>query len=139
MRLALSGIPPKLTLSDRDLAALLSNILDNALEACGRMLPGRARSIELELGWHRDMLLLDCRDTHDGTLGPRQGRYRSVKEDHERHGYGLRIAGGMAARCEGELDVSHTADSFRVFCAVRAGVHDETINKGGEHVPDCNL
>ncbi|MCI9530139.1 MAG: GHKL domain-containing protein [Lachnospiraceae bacterium] len=81
----LSGI----WVSDGDLVAVLSNLLENAIEACAKC-RGR-RMIKMKLVIEGSGIVLSLRNTYEGQLAAKDGEFKTTKEAGAReHGIGLK-------------------------------------------------
>lgn len=59
-------IPSHLQIEDMDLCIVLGNILDNAIEACERIVDdSKQKSIELEMKYHNQYILIDAKNTYN--------------------------------------------------------------------------
>ncbi len=97
-------VPPVLPFSEDDLCAVLTNLLDNAVEECARLLrAGRAdASLRLEIYPQKSYLFILCRNTTGRTELTRSGRgLRTTKGDDRLHGYGTRIISKVAEKYNG--------------------------------------
>ena len=66
--------------ADAELCVIFGNLLENALEVCGRMTEGR-RFVRLSSTVHLDMLTVTMDNSFDGHVEHEDGRYRSSKRD----------------------------------------------------------
>ena len=81
----LSGI----WISDGDLVAILSNLLENAIEACAGC-QGR-RMVKMKLVIEGASIVLSMRNTYEGRLEVKDGRFQTTKaEGAGEHGIGLK-------------------------------------------------
>ncbi|MDE6839542.1 MAG: GHKL domain-containing protein [Oscillospiraceae bacterium] len=97
-------VPPVLPFSEDDLCALLSNLLDNAIEECARLLRAGQRdvSLRLEIYPQKSYLFVLCRNTTSRTELARFRRgLRTTKGDDRLHGYGTRIISKIAEKYNG--------------------------------------
>ena len=97
-------VPPVLPFSEDDLCAALTNLLDNAIEECARLLrSGRSDvSLRLEIYPQKSYLFILCRNTTDRTEVARSSRgLRTTKGDDHLHGYGTRIITKVAEKYNG--------------------------------------
>lgn len=86
-----------------DLCIILSNALDNALEACQKIQDTQARTITLKLREEADFLLI-CVQNPVSEPPKRYGnRFLSDKKDRENHGVGLRSIRSTAEKYNGEF------------------------------------
>lgn len=97
-------VPPVLPFGEDDLCAMLTNLLDNAIEECARL--GRAgrrdASLRLEIYPQKSYLFVLCRNTTDRTELVRAGRgLRTTKGDDRLHGHGTRIVTKVAEKYNG--------------------------------------
>ena len=102
-------VPPVLPFSDEDICGIVSNLLDNAIEECRRLLQNGEERVKLriEIYPHNRYLYIMCRNTTDHTEFSRNGDgLRTTKESRELHGYGTRIVAKLAAKYNGFADYS---------------------------------
>ncbi len=108
-------LPTALGLADGDVLSLLMNLLDNAIEACGRIPDPAARWIFLRVGPGENAALsILC---ENAALGPPPARGTS-KEDKLAHGHGLAVLRRIARENGGTFDAVRLEDSFRARVAV---------------------
>ena len=91
---SLSGTP---ALSDTELCALLSNGLENALNAAASLEEGR-RWVDFYCGVRLDKLLIEIRNPYAGRLLFRDGRPLAAQPDHGRGCHSIQT---IAQRCRG--------------------------------------
>ncbi len=101
------NVPPELNIADEDLSVLLSNMLQNALEACERMEPGRERYIKVEMRLREKFLFIQCVNSAPDEAGKEGTR--------PRHGYGLAAMRRIAEKYDSVLVVEHTRVEFSVM------------------------
>lgn len=103
-------IPPVIQMEPMDLGAILSNLLDNAIEAV-REIENNSRKININIHPHNEKLLIDISNSvmdnpiKDGVLIRRQ------KEHYNEHGYGMKsiqyvvdkYSGYMSYKCENSI------------------------------------
>jgi len=93
---------------DADLCAVLSNLLENGLEACMRQKSGK-RYINLSIGQKPSMLSIRMENSTDGKVAGRGGAFLSAKAEG-RKGYGLDSIRAIAARYSGETEFLYDKD-----------------------------
>ncbi len=107
------NVPRQLNIADEDLSVFLSNILQNALEACRRMRPEQERYIWVDMHLRGNFLCIQCvNSAPDG------------EEEQERpgHGYGLAAMRAVAEKYNSVLLVERTPGEFSAmsdFCLER--------------------
>lgn len=93
-----------------DLTVVLGNLLENAVHAAGR---GQGeRYVDLRIGKVADVCMIVVRNSYDGSLNERNGRFLSTK--HEGMGMGLESVRLTAQRLCGECSVKHDGHEFTV-------------------------
>lgn len=102
-------VPPVLPFSDDDICSIVSNLLDNAIEECRRLLQNGRENVRLriEIYPRNSYLYIMCRNTtgHKEVLRNGVG-LRTTKENREYHGYGTRIVVKLAEKYNGFVDYS---------------------------------
>jgi len=98
---------------ESDLCAVLSNLLENAVEACQRINSGE-RSINITIAQKKTTLSIYLENSADkDTVHSRGGRFYSAKEQN-RVGYGLASVSAIAERYTGETEF-HFDEARGVF------------------------
>lgn len=102
--------------SDAELCIIFGNLLENAVEACGRMTEGR-RFLRLNSTVHLGMLVITLDNSFDGQVRMENGRFRSSKRDD--FGVGLSSVQAVAHRCGGDARFEPDGRVFRSSVYVR--------------------
>lgn len=118
----LSGFP----LPDNALVVLLSNLLDNAIEACDRMPDGTARWILVKMSVGKEECLLSMENAVSAPVEIDHNQIRTTKADSTRHGYGMRNIHSIVDAYDGYCTMKCDEKSFR-FAATFPGVQSERI------------
>lgn len=108
-------VPPVLPFGEDDLCAVLTNLLDNAIEECARLLRmGKTDvSLRLEIYPQKSYLFLLCRNSTDRTELVRFGQgLRTTKGDDRLHGHGTRIVSKIAEKYNGCAEYGLSDGSF---------------------------
>ncbi len=92
-----------------DLAAILGNLLENAMAAVSRLEPGEA-FIQVGIAARGSILIITIDNAFDGTVRLQGGAYESTKEGHA--AIGLKSISLLAERYDGGCDFSHTENVF---------------------------
>lgn len=108
------AIPDSLPFPSVDLCAVFSNIIDNALNACKKV-EVENRFIEMKSRVVGGYLLVDAINScsSDATSDLQQKRNRSREAGLSKHGWGLVILDGIAARHDGRLEVKQQEGVFQ--------------------------
>ena len=105
----LSGLP----FSDREICSLFGNLLDNAIEACGRVRQ-REAEIRVKIEQQNQMLFMEIANSTDGMPERMDCGFRSRKKDPSRHGYGLKSVERIVMDHDGVIDYNADERSFTV-------------------------
>lgn len=91
-----------------DLCAILTNLLDNAMEACARQPEGESREITVTI--RRINLFLIIRITNSSAAAPaiKDGRLVTSKGDRMLHGWGLRSVKAAVEKYQGTMEITYS-------------------------------
>jgi len=110
-----------------DLGIILNNLLDNAIEACEKLEPGKG-FIRLTLKRKKQFLLLNVENSFDGTAPIRKGSPLPVTTKQSilpdivtEHGIGLENVRDMAERYFGGVNIKVKGDVFHVTVMLQQG------------------
>ena len=101
-----------------DLYSLLSNIIDNALEACSKLPESRNRFIRLTISRRAPYLIIACANSWDGQIHHEEGVIKSAKKA-EGHGYGLWTINRITEQYGGLTDTDYDKHIFTLTAALR--------------------
>lgn len=108
-----------------DVGIILSNTLDNAIEACRKLRESDPREklfISVRSIRRKKLLLLEIENSFDGTLRlGADGLPLTSKEDEAFHGIGLRSVKSCAEKYAGGVDFSADGGRFTVSVLLKAG------------------
>lgn len=127
-------LPEKISVSEQDLCILLMNMLDNALEACGKITDKEQRHIQFRSKIKNDFLTISCKNTFsEKPKKDRHGRIITSKSDALSHGFGIRQMESIAQKYHSILDISYEMGGFfSVQTALRLPETKEHRNKPPE-------
>ena len=112
-------LPRELPVPDTDLCSVLSNLLENAMEASLRTAPGK-RKVKVSARLHSgNMLLLSVENSYDGEVREKDGIFLSSKRPGE--GIGLQAVRHTAEKNGGYCRFLHGDGVFCVNVALRGG------------------
>lgn len=112
-------LPTICPLTDLELTAILGNLLDNSLEACGKLVVEHQKMpppyIKLLIKPFRDMLQIQVVNLSDGKYRyARNGKLCTTKEETPLHGYGLKRITDIVKGAGGMLNIRPVEDKFTV-------------------------
>ncbi|MCL2081502.1 MAG: GHKL domain-containing protein [Oscillospiraceae bacterium] len=105
-------------IAEPDLYSLLSNIIDNALEACAKLPENRERFIRLNISRREPYLIITCANSWDGVLQTEEGVIKTTKRG-QGHGYGLWTIRRIAESYNGLADTEYDSQFFTLTAALR--------------------
>ncbi|MCL2082578.1 MAG: GHKL domain-containing protein [Oscillospiraceae bacterium] len=106
--------PENNPIADTDLCAIAGNLLDNAIEACGRMTESDGKKfIEFILLLKGKNLTLSIRNSFNGEINEKNGKYVSLKQGRF-HGIGLSHVESTVAKYHGHIEKEHQNGIFEI-------------------------
>lgn len=115
-------VPKKMNIDSVDLAVLLGNLLDNAIEGC--LTVENHRFIDLKLHFENNQLKLKVSNPFDGTVKKQGDRILSRKEDKEMHGYGLTSIQRIVDKYQGFKQIEYTDEVFTMTMILNEVITD---------------
>lgn len=106
-QISFSGRVPSEGISSEDLCTILSNLIDNAIEACEKV-SGR-KKIEIESGEANGFLILSVSNP---TVNGANPKFRTTKKDKLNHGIGLKNVERVIKKYNGTLDLGKNGELF---------------------------
>jgi len=103
-------VPNELTIPSFDLAVILGNIMDNALEAVDSV---TERWIDIKIRYTKGRLIIEVSNTYDGVVKIVDGDFISRKRDKENHGLGFQSIKSVIQKYEGLLQITHDDKMFK--------------------------
>lgn len=104
-----SNINGELKISNKDISAILSNLLDNAIEACKRNKTAENR-ITASVSNKKDNLIIKVTNTFDPAEENKKSKFFfTSKDDKFSHGLGIRIIKAVVSKYKGSMKT--TADN----------------------------
>ena len=100
-------------ISDEDLCTVLSNLLDNALEACEKCIDQRPW-IDITIRKMNNGLILKVSNSMQGKSLIAEERYLTTKEDRKRHGIGLDSVNYVLKKYNANIKIESGDQTFNV-------------------------
>jgi signal transduction histidine kinase len=113
------NLPEKLHIQGNDICSLLVNMLDNAIEACGKVPYGKEKKLELNLGMKNDFVYFSVTNSFVEAPVVEDGEFITSKEDKSKHGYGIFIIQRIVRKYNGAFDIIPSQGSFMVRAALK--------------------
>lgn len=105
------AVPPELPYEEIDLASLLMNLLDNAIEACGGV-PAGQKCVRLGILADQGSLIVSVSNPAAKAPVREGGCLRTTKDDESLHGYGTGIVRKVAEKYDGVADFTFADGVF---------------------------
>ena len=107
-------VPAQIKVDKSDLALILGNLLDNAIEATSKI-PFNERQIMLKMKYDLGNLLIHVKNTFDGYVKEtKEGELLTLKQDKSRHGFGLASIKKSVEKYDGVLEYSFSEKIFQI-------------------------
>lgn len=110
--------PASVHITDPDLYSLLSNITDNAIEACSSIPEGEERFIRLSISRHEPYLNIYCENSRVGEIINIKGKIRTSKSQRG-HGFGLWTIERIVDSYNGIMDIDYDDKTFKISIALK--------------------
>lgn len=108
-------VPEMLNVRDEDLCILLTNVLENALEACEKINKTSERYIRLKINADSRLFYVNCSNSADGIVQSNEtGNFETSKKDKNIHGYGIAAINRVAQRYYGKVQTDSLEGNFSV-------------------------
>lgn len=106
-------IPDSLDFEPNDIVAIFGNLLDNALEAVGKV--DGDKFIDLYCEYDRGIIFIVIKNSYDGNLSVSDNKYQTTKSyEKSMHGIGLQSIKATVEKYNGEINVEHNDSEFKV-------------------------
>lgn len=103
----------ELPFSDMEISTLVSNLLDNAIEACEKIQDDR-RWIQLNIMRKSGMLYITISNSIKGRPLEKEGKLITNKQNHQLHGYGIKSVQKIVRKYEGDFSYQIRESEFIV-------------------------
>ena len=112
-----------LSISEPDLVSLLTNITDNALEACAKLPEGQKRFINLSITRREPYLAIVCENSNPGGLiietDDEKGNKIISNKREKGHGHGLQTIERVTSSYEGIMEITYNDEMFTITIALK--------------------
>ena len=105
----------KLVIQSEDLVVLLSNTLNNAIEACNKC---NNKIIKFKAVLEDDGLIISVKNTFNGNIVKKDEKIVSTKKDELNHGYGLKNISNIVNKYGGDFIIDYSETEFYVVIMI---------------------
>lgn len=102
----------KLPMTEMDMSSILTNLLDNAIEANEHI--QQNKHIDVQMYHFKGYYVIKIKNSYDGLLVKHNGTMLTRKKDKLSHGYGIHIIKKLVRRYEGEVEFHQDKKTFMV-------------------------
>lgn len=99
-----------LRIAEEDIVAILSNLLNNAIEACEKCLEQRV--IKLKFVLEEGNIILSVKNTYEGQLNVEGDKLKTTKLNEEEHGVGIDNIIDIIHKYDGSYVIKNEEDEF---------------------------
>lgn len=114
-------LPEQLNMDDDDIALILGNLLDNAIEAAGHIKD--KKYIVLDINYQFGCIYIHIENKFDSILRLEDGILKTRKSNENFHGIGLGTVHGLVNKYHGTIEISAKEDVFSVDILLYLSVH----------------
>lgn len=107
-------VPPMLSIDTVHFVSILTNLLDNAIEALNSITASENKILKIRIGYNKGRLLIFIQNSYEGDIIYEDGLICSSKKEHESHGYGLDNVRKALESYNGLLKISHNGGIFSI-------------------------
>nr|WP_288824345.1 ATP-binding protein [uncultured Clostridium sp.] len=104
-------VPEDLSVETFDMAVILGNLLDNALEAVAQT---GDRWIHIRIKYTKGRLIIVINNSFNGLVKKTEDYYMTRKKDEKNHGLGLKSVQKAIQKYDGAMQISHDEKGFQV-------------------------
>ncbi len=113
-------LPENIHMSDNDFYSLYTNILDNALEACGAIENTDSRNICFTCNIKNGFMHITCKNDKENAILIDNGKYLSTKSSDTKRGLGIHIIEKIVEKYHGVMDIDYGEDWFQIRLVLKA-------------------
>lgn len=117
-------------LSEYDLCVVLSNLLDNAIEACEKVKEGK-KELQVSVKTVNQFFLVKIVNSIGKEPKQENGVYVTTKKDPQKHGIGLESVRVSLDKYQGTLVLEHTEREFTAVVSVWCRAHGDGRERQG--------
>lgn len=112
----------EIRLSDEDIVVILSNLLNNAIEACE--ICQKEKVIQLKFVLEEEFMVLSVKNTYEHEIICKDGQIQTSKrDDAEEHGIGIKNIKETVEKYDGRCVIKHDENEFN-FSIIIPNKHD---------------
>lgn len=108
------AIPEKLEVDEDDMAVVLGNALDNAIEAVLKVRNENERYIKIKMEYEQETLSIYIKNSFDSVVKDNGTKLLTRKKDKKMHGIGLQSINDIVDKYRGEVELRYSGNEFLI-------------------------
>lgn len=104
-------IPKELPVEIMDLSTILTNLLDNALQALQQLKDNK--KLNIKMTYKKGILLMRIQNTYNGIVKYENGELITTKNNSNEHGYGMGNVEAAVSKYDGICQITHDDNVFQ--------------------------
>ena len=108
------AIPEKLEADEDDMAVVLGNALDNAIEAVLKVRNENERYIKIKMEYDQEVLFIYIKNSFDSVVKDNGTKLLTRKKDKKMHGIGLQSINDIVGKYRGEVELRYSGNEFLI-------------------------
>ncbi|WP_243135835.1 sensor histidine kinase [Acetobacterium tundrae] len=105
-------VPEKMSISSFDLAIILGNLLDNAIEAISEL--EKESQIKIKMNYNKGRLIVLVENPYQGERLKKGNRYLTTHKEQNQHGLGLENIKSVLQKYDGSMEITQQDNIFSV-------------------------
>lgn len=106
------AVPQDIKINDDDIVIILGNLLDNSIEAAGRLQDNRY--IGITIRYEKGCAIINISNSFDNIVNIVNGKMVTRKKDRYIHGIGLKSVESVIKKYNGDMKIRHNSGEFAV-------------------------
>ena len=108
------AIPEKLEADEDDMAVVLGNALDNAIEAVLKVRNENEHYIKIKMEYEQEVLFIYIKNSFDSVVKDNGTKLLTRKKDKKMHGIGLQSINDIVGKYRGEVELRYSGNEFLI-------------------------
>lgn len=108
-----SGLVSEFPFNEREGCSIFGNLLDNAIEACEKVVNDK-REIHINIHRHHNLTFLEISNTTEEKLNYKNGVLVTTKKSRAHHGYGLKSVQRIVEKYDGIMEYQKRGNIFSI-------------------------
>lgn len=107
------AIPNEIEIKSFDIAIILGNLIDNAIDAVCKLSEGRY--IDIKIKYNSGRILIEISNPYNGEITKEKGNFITTHKDKSNHGIGISNVKGVVKKYKGDMNIIFDNEKFSVY------------------------